>query len=136
MNNYISEIKKAKTDMATTVVIDLDGVIVDFDNCPHRGICDYSGYPDTSNLYRDRCPLHPDALEYLKKIKDLGLNIIIHTSRVESERSITTVWLIEHKVPYSKLVMNKPRGIFYADDLGHKFINWNDMYSEIVKVTK
>jgi len=125
MNKFLSEIKKANNSMSNTVIIDIDGVLVDFENCPNRGICDYSKYPDDiSTLRRSECKLMPGAHKHLSMIHDLGLKIVLFTSRTEEEREVTVAWLKKHDIPYDDLIMNKPRGFIIIDDLAHRFISW------------
>lgn len=132
MNKFLEEIKRSKNPMNDTIVIDLDGTIVDFNNCPNRGICDYTPYPDSSKLKRKECKLDEYANPFLHLIKNMGIKIVILTARVESEREVTEWWLKHNDVPYDKLVMNKPRGFMYIDDLGANFHNnWNELYTEI-----
>ena len=127
---YLDEIAKAQTDMAKTVIIDIDGVLVDFDNCTEG--CDYSGYPHTINLRRDKCPEMDGAKEALSVFKNMGLTIILVTSRVEEERDVTVKWLEDHDLLYDSLVMGKPRGIIYIDDLAYKFTDWNETLHEVI----
>jgi len=120
--------------MFNTVVIDLDNTITDFENCPHKDKCNYSLYPDEIHLHRDLCPVNRDAKYYMESIKDLGLEIVIFTSRVTRERPATIRWLRKHRIPFDEIVFNKPRGFMYIDDLGERFDgNWEKMYKKIEK---
>lgn len=111
--------------MAKTIVIDLDGVIADFENCKEG--CDYSGYPETyQQLKRLNCPLREGAIEFLTKIKSQGFKIIIYTSRVQQESKLTLDWLKKYKIPYDELYLDKPRGIIYIDDLAHEFKSFEE----------
>ena len=135
MNKYIKEIQKYKTDMAKTVVIDLDGVLTDFENCTYG--CDYSDYPEKwQKLQRLKCPLRPGAVEFLTRLKEMGLKIIIYTSRIQAEASDTYAWLTQNKVPYSDIVFGKPRGVIYIDDLAHEFKNFTEAEKEIIRRTQ
>jgi len=119
----------------STVVVDIDGVIVDFYNCPHN--CDYSGYPETAHLLkRDLCPMTKGALKHLHKIRKLGLHIVLYTSRVEAERRATVRLLQKHGVPYDRLVMDKPMSFLYIDDMAHQFRDWPTAYKAVVKKMK
>jgi len=124
MRNFRDEIDKANNIMKRTIVVDLDGVIVDFKNCKEN--CDYSTYPDIIKLNREKCPLDPKAVSVLKEFQEAGYKILISTSRIEAERKVTEKWLKDHKVPYDGMTMSKPRGIVYFDDLAHKFTSWDD----------
>jgi hypothetical protein len=131
---FLAEIMKLGTEMSKTIVVDLDGVIVDFENCPNRGICDYSGYPTSSKLKRTECKVNPSASTFLNRIRDeLGLKIVIVTSRVQSESYHTKIWLKTNNIPYDEIHFNKPRGLIYIDDLGHEFKSWSNVFKEIKK---
>lgn len=106
-----------------TVVVDLDGVLVDFRGCKQG--CNYLKYPDVLPD-RGHCPEMPGAARSLYKLKEMGYVIVIHTSRAKEEREATERWLSVHKMAYDQLVMEKPRGWLYIDDFGLKFINWKE----------
>jgi len=130
MNKYLQEIHKAKTDMARTVVIDLDGVLTDFENC--KVGCNYEGYPKTyKQLQRDKCPLREGAQEFINNLRKKGFKIIIHTSRIPEEGFVTVKWLWRNKIHYDRIRYNKPRGIIYIDDLAHEFKNFKEAEKEI-----
>lgn len=130
MNKFLSEIHKANNAMSKTIVIDLDGVIADFENCTVG--CDYSGYPETAtSLRRDLCPVCEGMSGFLEELKSEGYKIIIHTSRVTDEMYATICWLQEHNIRYDEIYFNKPRGFIYVDDLAHEFKSIADVRSEI-----
>ena len=132
-DRYLEEIMKGNSEMKDTICIDLDGVIVDFLNCKEG--CDYTDYPkDISKLKRNLCPINPTAPQAIRALKGLGLKIIIHTSRIEKERKATEYWLEKHKVPYDKLIMNKPRGFIYIDDLAFRFKSWTSTMANVYKM--
>jgi uncharacterized HAD superfamily protein len=54
--------------------------------------------------------LYPDALETLNKWYDEGHYITFFTSRLESHREVTEVWLKKNGFKYHGLLMGKPRG--------------------------
>lgn len=119
----------------SNVIVDIDGVIVDFNNCPHK--CDYSGYPETAGtLKRMHCPIMKDAIKYLLKIRKLGLNIVLYTSRVESERAVTEKHLKKCGVPYDELRMDKPMGFILVDDMCHSFTSWRRAYRAVTSRMK
>jgi hypothetical protein len=119
-------------DMRHNIVVDLDGTIVDIMNCDEK--CDYEDYPkNCENLRRDKCPMVNGAFECLLKLKKLGFKIIIWTSRVESERVDTVMWLKKNNIPFDELVMEKPRGFIYIDDMAHPFNNWYTTLNEICR---
>lgn len=57
-----------------------------------------------------------ENIEKINKLYDKGYVILIHTSRLEKDRAITTYWLKDHKVKYTALVMEKLRADYYIDD--------------------
>jgi len=125
MRDFKKEIEKSQNEMANTIVVDLDGVIVEFKTCKEQ--CDYANYPhNLSGMKRHKCPLDPEAVKTLQEFKDSGYNIIIHTGRTRDEEKVTREWLKKNKVPYDELWMEKPRGFIYIDDLGHKFTSWKN----------
>lgn len=65
------------------------------------------------------------AREVINKWYDEGHIITFFTSRVESTRNITEIWLKQHGFKYHYLLMNKPRGGNY---------HWID--NHIVKATR
>jgi uncharacterized HAD superfamily protein len=130
MNKYLSEIHKANNSMSKTIVIDLDGVITDFESC--KVGCDYSGYPKThTQLQRSKCPLRKGMKEFLDHLKNQGYSITIFTSRVSSESHVTRQWLEENKIHYDNISFDKPRGFIYIDDLAHEFTTTYEAFKEI-----
>ena len=118
-----------------TIVVDLDGPIVDIYHCPQK--CDYTDYPKNhASLKRTECPVVDGAVEMLKKYKARGFRIVIWTARVEVERWITEEWLRAHGVPFDELVMTKPLALIYIDDLASEFRNWHDTEKVIEKRIK
>ena len=119
----------------SNVIVDVDGVIVDFYNCPHK--CSYEGYPETaSTLKRLHCPIMKGAIKYLQKIRKLGLRIVLYTSRVESERAVTKKHLKQCGIPYDELRMDKPMGFLLVDDMSHNFTSWKRAYKAVVSRMK
>lgn len=113
-----------------TICVDLDGVLVDCKNC--KVGCDYSKYPENyRELKRTLCPPMEGAWLAMKKLKDMGFEVIIYTARHEVERPITTKWLHDHNIEYNKLVMGKPIGFIYIDDLAHHFNGWDLAMNEV-----
>lgn len=119
--------------MKENIVMDLDGVIVDFYRCKEN--CDYSKYPNIT-LKRNRCPLRKGTIKTMTAIKKMGFRIVIFTARIERERKVTERWLKKNKVPYDELVMNKPRGWLYPDDFGYRFDGWGSLLKFIIESKK
>lgn len=89
-----------------TLVVDIDGTLT----CSLPS----SPYSDTILL-----SLEPDLsiIEKLRQLWKAGHDIIIFTSRPCWNFHVTKKWLIKHKVPHSRLIMGKPMGDVYIDDL-------------------
>jgi len=132
MNKFLKEIGKGTNLMRYTVVIDIDGTLADFENCTEG--CDYTDYPKRcEHLKREKCPLIAGAKESLDVLKEMDLNIVLFTSRIEAEREVTEAWLKQHELPYDELVMEKPRGFIIVDDLAFRFKgSWAEALHEIV----
>jgi hypothetical protein len=78
-------------------LIDIDGTICD----------------DIPNEEPERmvtAALYPDALETINGWYDEGHIITLFTSRLESHREVTEVWLNTHGFKYHGILMGKPRG--------------------------
>lgn len=79
------------------------------------------------------------AVEYLKKLKDAGHYIILHTARnMETFSSnlgkinaiqgpILYEWLKKYQIPYDEIYFGKPSADVYIDDKGLKFESWKDL---------
>ena len=114
----------------STVCVDIDGVLVDTRKCTEK--CDYNGYPrEFEQLKRKKCPMKPGSVEAMKELKSRGYRIILHTARTSNERSVTEKWLQDHGIIYDFLVMDKPIGFIYIDDLGYRFKEWDATLKDI-----
>jgi len=132
VRDFKKEITKANNSMANTIVVDLDGVIVDFKNCKED--CDYANYPhNLAGMKRHKCPVDPEAVKTLQELKDKGYYIIINTGRDKKEETITKTWLLKNKIPYDELRTEKPRGFIYIDDLAHKFTSWKNVREAVLE---
>lgn len=111
-------------------VENLKNIAVDFDGVIHK--CS-KGYHD-GTVYDD--PIE-GSLEGLRKIKDMGYNIIIFSCKSRSDRphvngkngtEMIWDWLKKHKVNelVSDVVSEKPRAAIFIDDKGYRFENWKD----------
>ena len=120
-------------EMYTTVVVDIDGVVANFQDCSND--CNYNDYPSNAHaLQRDQCPVMEKARKALKALKLAGLRVILWTGRIEEERGVTKRWLKDNDLPYDSLWMGKPRGVIYIDDFGYRFQNWDDTMEFIADV--
>jgi len=93
-------------------LIDIDGTICD----------------DIPNEEPERmltAKLYPDALVTLNNWYDEGHNICFFTSRTETHREYTEIWLKKNGFKYHSLLMGKPRGGNY---------HWID--NHLVKATR
>ncbi|UFJ42456.1 HAD hydrolase family protein [Brevibacillus humidisoli] len=114
------------------IVIDLDGTI-----------CQLKGAGDT---YETLAPV-PGAVEAVKRLKQAGHEIVIHTARnmktqrgkvtdvIASVGQVTLDWLDRHGVPYDEVVFGKPYGDVYIDDLAIRFCDWQETMAQLAEWT-
>ena len=77
-----------------------------------------------------------ENIRYVRKLKQLGHEIIIFTSRIgmehdgknPSEEEVTIEWLGDYGVPYDKLIMSKPWADFYIED---RAIELGELYEKL-----
>jgi capsule biosynthesis phosphatase len=110
------------------VVIDLDGTI-----CSLK---------EQGQTYEDVVPLR-GAIAALRKLKESGHEIIIHTARnmktcegnvgkvMANVGKITLDWLHKYKIPYDEIVFGKPNGDIYIDDKALLFSEWSDAMQQL-----
>ena len=91
-----------------TFAIDIDGVL-----------CKYQGYDKFS-----KAEPYTQIIRHVQKLYEKGHQIIIYTSRWESDRETTEKWLLEKGVPYHVLVMKKPLADYYIDDRNISIEEW------------
>ena len=116
-----------------TIVVDLDGVIIDQKKCKHH--CDYERYPENHmELKRMLCPVNVTSIKVIHELRVRGLRITIHTARIEAERAVTERYLESVGCEYDELVMDKPTAILYIDDNGFRFTNWGDVLDFLLKM--
>lgn len=53
----------------------------------------------------------------LRTFRAEQIQIVLHTARWERDRDKTVWWLEHHNIPYDQLLMDKPSGDLYVDDL-------------------
>ena len=97
--------KKIKGEYISPVLPnDIKNYLIDIDGT----ICD-----DIPNEQPDRmstATVYPEALITLNKWYNQGHIITFFTSRIETHRTVTEIWLKRQGFKYHGLLMNKPRG--------------------------
>lgn len=94
------------------IAIDFDGVIHDYKN-PIKG-------------RRMGLPIE-GALEGLKKFKNRGDTIIIHSCKA-GDPSMIEKWMTYYNIPYYDSITNiKPIADVYLDDKAIRFENWKNL---------
>lgn len=111
-----------------TLIVDLDDTVC-FPNHDRK---------DTFEKYGLAAP-NVEVIESLRKAKEKGFEIVIHTARrmlthdgdinkiIEDVGQITVDWLNKHNVPYDNIVWGKPYGVYYIDDKAMRpdeFLEW------------
>ena len=106
------------------IAVDLDGVILEFDFDRWIENPLYFGKPKQG------------AISALKKLRQSGYKIIIHTARLDDTKGISLfvdmleyikVVLKKNKVPYDSVwyLRGKPRADYYIDDKAIRFESWD-----------
>ena len=118
----VSPVLKQETK---TFLIDIDGTITD----------------DIPNEQPERmvaCEPFPDALETINKWYDDGHVIYFFSSRTESLREITEIWLKKYGFKYHGLLLGKPRGGNYhwIDNHIVRATRYIGKFGELVKAHK
>jgi len=114
--------EKIKSEVRNTIAIDFDGVI-------HRNS---KGFYD-GTIY-DK-PVK-GTKKSLKKLYDLGFNLLVFTCKVRKDRPLINektglelIWEWLEKWEFdkyiSKVTNEKPRALYYIDDKGIRFEDWN-----------
>jgi len=87
--------------------------------------------------YQDVLPKE-GAIETLKKLKEDGHYIILHTARnmetfsanvgkiIAIQGPILFDWLEKYDIPYDEVYFGKPSADFYVDDKAIRMNNWKD----------
>jgi len=63
----------------------------------------------------------PEAIAMLKHYSEMGVGIVIYTSRPKTDEPHIWAWVLKHKLPVDKVVCGKPIASYYIDD---KAITW------------
>ncbi len=96
---------QAGSDEARTLSIDIDGVLAQA-----RADLDYA-----------RCEPVPGAVAALRRLREEGWVLVLHTGRHFNRLRETVDWLRRHGFVYDHLVLGKPVARFYIDDRGIAF---------------
>ena len=122
--------------MNKVLAVDFDGVIHDYSKGWHDG-----------SIYDDPVPGTRDAL---RRFKDAGWRILIHTVRAHDRRVWDRVrgciilekaqltelgaWLKKHKIPYHEVWIEpgKPIADVYLDDRARHFTTWARAINELL----
>src|SRR4051794_25712758 len=109
------------------ICLDLDGVI-----CELR---------KPGETYADLQPV-PGAAEKLRRLKDAGHTIIIHTGRhmkpcegnvglvLARQGYIPLERLARHNIPFDEIYFGKPWADVYIDDNAYRFTSWDEISSD------
>lgn len=79
------------------------------------------------------------AKEALKKLQDLGYNVIIYSCRGDEEGGVDLIkeYLDEHDLPYDSIFEgDKPFAKYYIDDHAIQFDNWDNVLKQVEKSEK
>jgi len=66
-------------------------------------------------VYAQRSP-RPKMIEYVNAMMEMGMQIVLWTSRYPEDEEVTKVWLKRHGVKYTKLILGKPQYDLFIDD--------------------
>ena len=112
------------------ISIDLDGVLCEIDK---------------TKKYDELLPI-PGAAEALRKLKEDGHYLIIHTARhmktTESnvgkilaiQGLVTLTWLLKYHFVYDEIYFGKPWADLYIDDNAARFSDWHQTLALIAEV--
>lgn len=106
-----------------TAVVDIDGVIATGGK---------EVYSNEAGWAYEKCTPIAEGILMLRRLKEEGVYVVLHTARWESDREKTVAWLERFKVPHDGLVMGKPSGDLYIDDRGYRFIEGRAGQTEAV----
>jgi hypothetical protein len=75
----------------------------------------------------------PGALDLLTELKKAGHHIVLYTHRDASTAIETEKWLSKNKVPYDRIMFNRPHNVvlFFSQD-ARKFNGWDGVREELV----
>jgi hypothetical protein len=94
-------------------------IAIELDNIISSPLTNYVALTDV-----EKCDVLPESREALLKIKGYGHSILIYTHRDASLGPATEVWLQRNKIPYDRIVFNKPEYNIVIDPKSYKFDSW------------
>ena len=82
---------------------------------------------------RDRKPIQ-EIIDLIKEIKQAGHHIVIYTKRDASLGPETEMWLSKHKVPYDRIMFNRPvTPVLFFSNESRQFHNYQTTKEELIK---
>lgn len=111
------------------IIIDIDGVIASYPK-------DITTYPDElfPEIFSTAVP-SDGCKEAIEKLRELGYEVILHTSRWKEDEELTREWLERYEIPYDDIIFDKPQGDLYVDDRAFKFTDWPSLLAQIKQST-
>ncbi len=92
---------------------------IELDNIISSELPDYMSMTEVANT-----EVLKNSKEALDKLKEMGHTIVIYTTRDASLGPDTEMWLQKHKIPYDRIIFNKPILDIIIDKKNYKFDNW------------
>ncbi len=93
---------------------------IELDNIISSAVTNFMAMPEVMDA-----KLLNGSKEALDKIKAMGHTITIYTSRDASLGPDTETWLGINKIPYDRIIFNKPTLDLTIDRKCYKFDNWD-----------
>ncbi len=114
-------------------------ILIDFDRTIHK----YSKGYDDGSIYDEP---FGNVKKYVDKLKDMGYEIVIFTSRVSKEEfpdkyieytNKVKDWLNKNKIYFDKITSDKLPSILIIDDSSYRFMgNWDEEFPKILNILK
>lgn len=99
------------------ILIDMDGVICTEEKTYSRSLAK---------------PI-PGAREGIKKLRELGHQVVIYTARSWAELEMTKHWLDANDITVDGIHMGKPIADKIIDDRAINFTNWSDTMDSLIR---
>jgi len=96
------------------IAVELDGIVC-------TSVTNFVALADV-----EKCDVLPGAKEALEQIKAQGHTILIYSRRDSSLGPATEVWLQKKKIPYDRVMFNKPEYHIFIDTKNYKFDSWEN----------